>query len=190
MFEYIKGKLVELRGTCAIVETAPFAYRITLPVNACTSLSIGEDLLLYLSHVVREESEQLFGFPHKEERDFFELLCSVTGIGPKTALLSLGHLPLQDLKFVIASGNAKALSSIPGIGKKTAERLIVEMKDKLRPGLAHTPGDRSLLSDALAALKHLGYGEHSAVKALQTILSRSGTTPELSALITEALKLL
>lgn len=191
MIAQIRGTLLQILATDVIVEAAGIGYRIFIPVSAHAKLpSIGQMLLLHTSFIVREQSQALYGFLSAAERDFFEVLLGVSGIGPKTALSILGHLPLFDLQAAINNRNVLSLSKVPGIGKKTAERLIVEMRDKvsLMAVPQDSPATDGKVADAMNALVHLGYNQQTAKKALQKVLELHGEDLDLSALITAALK--
>ena len=142
-------------------------------------------------------TDGLSGFLNRKERDFFEKLSDVSGIGPKTALSLIGHMDSSALEEAISSANIFLLSKVPGIGKKTAERLIVELKDKIKTGFkgdlpsvngTEVKEEDNTVSDALNALMNLGYNTMQAQKAIKKALEHTGETPELSKLITTALK--
>jgi holliday junction DNA helicase RuvA len=199
MIEYIKGKLAEAFPSKAIVDVNGIGYRLFIPLNTFAKLpSIGQEVFFYVSSVIREDSHKNYGFLTVLERELFEKLTDVSGIGPKTALALLGHLELEDLHLAISQGNISLISKAPGIGKKTAERLIVELKDKLK---SFAPSGSSLVSalglddpkgvinDAISALVNLGYQPMHAHKAIKTVLSKSEKQEiELASLITAALR--
>jgi Holliday junction DNA helicase RuvA len=152
---------------------------------------------LYLSHIVKEDDEALYAFRGKEERDLFELLLTVSGIGPKTSLAIVGHIDIASFQRAIAASDTRLLAKIPGIGKKTAERLIIEMRDKFKSFAKHKPGlavpvefgtGDSLLSDALSALINLGYAPADAQKAIAAALEAKKDETDLGRLITAALQ--
>jgi holliday junction DNA helicase RuvA len=149
---------------------------------------IGHEFLLYLSHVVREDSETLYAFSHKEERDLFEILLSISGIGPKTSLSIIGHIEAAALKSAVASSDLRLLSQIPGIGKKTAERLVMELRDKLKTKQLLTSEQPSLTRDAIAVLTNLGYSPIDAQKAVQQVKNGEEDEQDLSKLIAAALR--
>jgi Holliday junction DNA helicase RuvA len=193
MYEYIKGTLTALCPEYATVENAFIGYKIYIPINLYTNeLKIGSEVLLYLSHIVREDSERLFGFSTKESRNFFEKLCSISGIGAKTALSLIGHMENRQLQVAIQTGNIKLLTHIPGIGKKTAERIVVELGDQIAKWTftqkSSKEGPTELFSDAFTALLNLGYNQPQAQKAVQKALDESETEFTLSRLITTALR--
>ncbi len=197
MFEYIKGTLTETSPTKVTLETHGVGYLLFIPLNNYGKLpKIGSQLILYVSTVIREDSHKNYGFLTAGQRDLFESLIEVSGIGPKTALALLGHMEINDLQFAIAQGNAPAICKIPGIGKKTAERLVIELQDKVKKFNDKSDSDHSLLSlggrgvisDAISALVNLGYNPVQAQKAIKTALGKSEEEPELAKLITSALR--
>ena len=182
MYEYIAGKLVEQTADSAIVDVQGIGYKILIPSNA-TLPQIGEKVHLFVAWVVREQSQTLFGFPEKEERELFELLITLSGVGPKTALNVLSHI--EDLAAVVEEKNAAALAKVPGIGKKTAERLLVDLKGRFK-----FSGKKSnhKLQDALNALLNLGYTPSAAQNAVTKAAEEVKDPTDLSSLITAALK--
>ena len=140
MFDYIKGALISLTPHQAVVDVGGIGYLLYTPLSAFSAMPpIGEKILFYISSVIREDSHKNFGFLTREERDLFEKISAVSGIGPKTALALIGHLDSLALESAITTANSHLLSKIPGIGKKTAERLIVELRDKVLKGLKKSP---------------------------------------------------
>lgn len=187
MFEFIRGKLIESTSDTAIIETSGgIGYRLLIPPHSPDHFPAqGTELLFYTSFVVREQSQTLYGFIDSKQRDLFELLIAISGVGPKIALALIGHTTISELHKSIQRDDTAPLCRVPGIGKKSASRILVEMRDKL-PQLftAHTPSD-----DAVSALIHLGYSRNAAVDAVEKALKRGkGKEIELSSLITEALK--
>ena len=195
MYEYVKGKLTKLKPNHAIVEIAGVGYTLDIPLNTYSTLSekLGENILLFTSFVVREDSQRLFGFHGETERDLFNQVKEVSGIGPKTALALIGHLDQIDLQIAITNSNVKLISKVPGIGKKTAERLIIEMRDKLtkKPLDSITlleAHQSNVANDALNALTHLGYNINQAQTAVKKALNSLPEKTPLPDLITHALK--
>jgi holliday junction DNA helicase RuvA len=192
MYEYIKGKLIEKDPTHAVIEANGIAYRVLIPLSTYSALPIQEtNLLLYTSFQVKEDSQALYGFSQKHERDLFETLITISGIGPKTGLALIGHLDFSTLQLAVANSNTNLLSKVPGIGKKTAERLVIEMRDKFKkiakdPSLL-TPAS-TLVSDAVNALIHLGYNAVQAQKAVQKVFDEKKEKVDLSSLISNALQ--
>lgn len=189
MYEYVNGLLQFIDDKIAIVDVQGIGYKLFVPSKLCEqSISLDKPTKFYVAHVVREDSESLFGFMTKEERDLFLKLSSVSGIGPKTALAILSHLDIDTFFNAITNHNALLLSKVPGIGKKTAERLILDMKDKI--GSISIPTKKALnpkANDALSALMNLGHDPRKAQKVVQSILSENADI-HLSDIIKEAMR--
>jgi len=135
MIAFIKGQLIECQLTLAILEVNGIGYEVHVPLTTVERLpSLGDAVKLFTHATYREDSQTLYGFIDRESRDFFRMIVDkVSGIGPKIALNLLGSLSLQTLKVSIASGDVAMLSKAQGLGKKTAERIVVELKDKVLP---------------------------------------------------------
>lgn len=199
MYEYLRGKLIEAGPQHAIVEVQGIGYKLLLPINAFSRMpENGHEVVLYTSYVIRDTSHALYGFLIRQERDLFELLTTVSGIGPKIGVSLLGHLEWADLVEAIRHAQISLLCRVPGIGKKTAERLILEIKDKL-PVYSpqecnakmneHALGlDTQKIRDAMSALINLGYSQAVAQRAIKQTLKEMDDTAELAALITSALQ--
>ncbi|MES2273708.1 MAG: Holliday junction branch migration protein RuvA [Chlamydiota bacterium] len=195
MYESIQGILKEKDPLKAVVVTGGIGYRLTIPLSTYTRLPNPETpLLLYLSQVVREDAHTLYAFLAREERDLFEVLIGISGIGPKTALAIIGHMEIGAFQKAIAAADTRLLGKIPGIGKKTAERLVIEMRDKFKTfgkkekggiPLSSTDG---ILGDAMNALLHLGYHPMEAQKAVHAAFAEKKDEGDLGKLITAALQ--
>ncbi len=195
MIAMIKGALIEKSEGEAVVMTAGgLGVRMMCSMNTLASLpASGEECTLFTHMSVREDAMELFGFLKREERDMFRRLISVSGIGPKSALGVLGSMPLSDLRLAILTGDAAALSRAPGIGKKTAQRISLELKDKLaQDALGGTAGmeefvisasadapAQDAVSEAMLALKSLGYTPQEAANALKGVKGQADTPDEL-----------
>lgn len=201
MYHYIKGKLTASTPLAVTVETGGIGYKISIPVSLYSQLPpIGSDILLHTSFVIRDNSQSLFGFLSLQERDLFEEIINVvTGFGPKMALNLIGHLPMDDLYLAIQNHDIIGICKVPGIGKKTAERLIIEMRDKVMKLMGgHAPSDfainvglsakKEMIADAMNALINLGYNASTAQKAVQKTLKELGENTNLPILITLSLK--
>jgi Holliday junction DNA helicase RuvA len=192
MITFLRGKLVEALPTQAIVEVNGVGYEVLIPLSSYDKLPApGQEIQLLTQLIVREDAHILYGFASGAERDLFRLLTNnVSGIGPKTALNILSGMNAVTFRGAVANGDVKALSQISGVGKKTAERIVVELRDKIgaagtleaasaRHGLA--PGDQKL-NDAILALMALGIKQleaHDAVRAAQAMLGASASVEEL-----------
>jgi|688.fasta_scaffold16531_2 Holliday junction DNA helicase RuvA len=199
MYAYIKGKLVYCSATSAIVEAGGIGYKIFTPVSLLNKLPLlGSEILLYVSFVVRELSHALYGFLSEEERDLFETLLSVSGIGPKTALSLIGHLSVQEFYQAIGLEDMTTIVKVPGIGKKTAERLVIELRDKLGNLIHASSTDPSfyqisdpkarVIGDAMSALISLGYNQNAAQKAIKKTMQDDPEVNSVADLITSALR--
>jgi len=191
MYEYVRGKLAASAPSKAIVDVGGIGFSVSIGLSTYSKLpQIGSEVFLYLSPVVREDAHLLYGFLTTEDRDFFEKLTQISGVGPKTALALLGHLDMADLQMAIFHGNAALLSKAPGIGKKIAERIVVEMKDKVKniPISSDPVGAKGIVADAISALVNLGYHPAEAQKAVKNVLSSHEKEPTLAQLISLALR--
>ncbi|MCL4406361.1 MAG: Holliday junction branch migration protein RuvA [Patescibacteria group bacterium] len=169
MIYSLKGKLTEKGPGYVVVETSGVGYKTFFPASSENKLpKLGEDIKLYTKLRVKDDGFDLYGFLYKEEREFFELLNTVSGVGPKTALGILNLASVGDLKFAIAEGNKDVLIKSIGIGKKTAERLITELKDKI---FVPESGKKSASwdEDVYQALLELGYKSKEAKEAVMKI---------------------
>lgn len=199
MYAFIRGALRFASLTSAIIESHGIGFQLFIPISAYAKLpALGEELLLHTSFIVREQSHSLYGFLTQSDRDLYEILLGITGVGPKTALALIGHLDPATLAKAVSNHDVSTISKVPGIGKKTAERLILEIKDKL-PAVsgcdaAHpqgfSPSDprAQQISDAMSALINLGYNQAIAQKAIKRSLQDLPDTVNLASLITVALK--
>jgi Holliday junction DNA helicase RuvA len=195
MYESIQGILKEKDPLKAIVVAGGIGYRLTIPLSTytrlpCTDISIH----LYLSQVVREDAHTLYAFLAREERDLFEVLIGISGIGPKTAIAIIGHIEIDAFQTAIGAADTRLLSKIPGIGKKTAERLVIEMRDKFK-ALGKKGGKAiplssqdGILGDATNALLHLGYHPTEAQRAVCAALAEKKEETDLGRLIAAALQ--
>ena len=201
MITSVSGILVSATPLSAVIETGGLGYEIHIPVTTAERLpQPGQAAKLHTLAVYREDSQTLYGFATIEERDFFRLLVEkVTGVGPKMALSVMSKLSLATLKSAISSGDVGLLAKCPGIGKKTAERLVIELRDKLNPAelgtivSGKTPGEPaaagpdSRVNDAVLALTALGYKATDADKAVRQAWIALGPTATTEALIKKAL---
>ena len=179
---YIKGILAEITEDAIIVENQGIGYEIAVPGQVFDYLpSVGEEVKIYTYHYVREDAILLYGFLTKEDVRIFKMLIGVSGIGPKGALAILSVLSTDDLRFAILGDDAKAIAKAPGVGAKTAQRVIIELKDKLsledafEQKLANQAQKAELnpavgvKNEAILALTSLGYSQSEALKVLQGI---------------------
>lgn len=185
MIVFLDGVLEEKEPTRVVVDVHGVGYEAAIPLSSYDRLPApGQRLRLLVVPVVREDAHLLFGFMTAEERDAFQLLTSVNGIGPKLGLAVLSGLSVRDLKAAVAAGDAQRLSGISGVGKKTAERIVLEMRDKLGKGelLASLAGGKpaspadAKLRDVFLALVSLGYKPADAQRMVQDVAG--GITPD------------
>ncbi|MBR3876847.1 MAG: Holliday junction branch migration protein RuvA [Bacteroidaceae bacterium] len=196
MIEYLKGEIAELTPATAIIECCGVGYEANITLNTYSALQGKKDTRLYIYEVIREDAHLLYGFSNKQERELFLQLISVSGIGGNTARTILSAFTVNELCEAIATGNEVAIKSVKGIGLKTAQRLIVDLKDKIKgigssSGTAVLPAtaDNDVMEGAVAALVMLGFPSTAANKAVQSIMkSEPGMTIE--QVIKQALKLL
>jgi Holliday junction DNA helicase RuvA len=195
MIAHLTGTLEHIDQRHVVVEVNSIGYHVNVPAAVIARLpKVGEKVKLYTIQIVREDDISLYGFLHKEERALFALLLSVSGIGPKMAMALISGFPLDRLVAAIAQGDVTLLSSISGVGKKTAERLVLELKEKIGRAYAITPaemaagikGENALVSDAISALIALGYSPRDAREAILRL--DTGKLPSVEAVIKEALK--
>ncbi|WP_372751655.1 Holliday junction branch migration protein RuvA [Labilibaculum sp.] len=188
MFEYIKGIVVDLTPTSVVVETSGMGYFLNISLNTYSQLSGHNEAQLYLHQVVREDAHLLFGFINANERGLFRHLISVSGVGANTARMMLSSLTTSEIQSAIVSSNVKVLQSIKGIGAKTAQRIIIELKDKL--GKETDISEFSLeennttKEEALSALVMLGFSKNSVLKIINKIY-----TANLNASVEDLIKL-
>ena len=194
MYAFLRGKLAVVESGSVLVETGGIGYRVHVPLSLLSRLpSPGEELLLHTHLLVREDALQLYGFSSKEERDFFLKLLNVTGVGPRGALAVLSIYPPPELIRVITVEDLVALTRVPGVGKKTAGRIVLELKDKLPAGLSVDPGGETaggVEADAVAALETLGYSPPEALKAVKRAAGRFTEAPPASELVKASLAIL
>lgn len=200
MITSVAGNLVSATPLTAVIEAGGLGYELHIPVTTAERLPApGKPVKLHTLAVYREDSATLYGFASEEERDFFRLLVEkVTGVGPKMALSVLSKLSLATLKGAIIAGDVGLLAKCPGIGKKTAERLVIELRDKLNPADlgqvapspapgAPVPGGENKIRDAVLALTALGYKAADADKAVRQAWVALGASASTEALIKKAL---
>jgi holliday junction DNA helicase RuvA len=192
MITFLHGQLVEALPTQATVDVQGVGYEVLIPLSSYTKLpAIGSDVKLLTHDAVREDAHTLYGFVTSAERDLFRLLINtVSGIGPKIALSILSGMNVTALRGAVANGDVKALSQISGVGKKTAERIVVELRDKIGPAGAWeaVSAARGLsvadqkLNDAVLALLALGFKQveaHDTVRGAQALLGEQATVEDL-----------
>jgi len=196
MITFIQGILIDKTPARAVINVGGIGYEVFIPLSSFDRLPPPDaEVKLLTYHHVREDAQTLFGFVSEAERVMFDRLLDVSGIGPKLALAVLSGLSVRDIKTAIVGGDSKRLSSISGIGKKTAERIVVELKDKISAGEAleaiagedeSMPGDHRL-RDTVLALISLGYKQIDALKMARTAAEHAGPDAGVEDLIRRAL---
>lgn len=173
MIGYLTGKIISAKPTQILLDVNGVGYDIRISINTFERISGKEKVSLYIHTNVKEDSITLFGFYSEAEKEMFELLISISGVGPKSALSLLSGISTDDLKQAIITSNVERMVAVPGIGRKTAERLILELKNKVRDikeeGISSTKP--SMQKEAISALTTLGYNLSSSEKAVHKILS-------------------
>ncbi|EDT72794.1 Holliday junction branch migration protein RuvA [Clostridium perfringens] len=199
MYEYIRGQFQGISKDYVVIELNNIGYKIFTSGNTMSNMpKVGEEVLLYLEQIVREDFIGLYGFTTREELEMFKLLLSINGVGAKAALSLLSISTVNNLKYAIMMGDEKHITRAPGIGKKTAQRIILELKDKLKPdeltseegqlieGINDNSDYSFNINETLSALMALGYTEKEAQKALEKV----DKTLSIENMIKESLKLL
>ena len=197
MISYLTGNIVEKSPTRLLLDVNGIGYDIQVTINCSKQVgSIGDNITILTYLHVREDNLQLFGFESKQERELFLQLISTPGIGPKKALVILSGSNVDDLQRYIIEENLTALTSLSGVGRRTAQRLIVDLKEKLTPTSADeqifpsgiVQEKRNLIEEALLALMSLGYNKNTAYRAIQAILDQESNKIGLEDLIKRALR--
>ena len=197
MIAYIKGILAEKSPSLAIVEAAGVGYEMQIPISTYDRLpKMGAEVKLFAFHSVREDDESLYGFATLAERELFTKLTAVSGVGPKIALSILSGASLSELSLAIASSDAKRISAIKGVGKKTAEKICIELKDKINAfeamSLASSKNgqkeDKAFLLDARKALSALGFSDEIASSMVSKTISKHPEATTTEEIIRLALK--
>ena len=193
MYAYITGKVAEKSPTYVVLDNQGIGYLINITLNTFTAIGEKEDVRLFTHEQILEDAHNLFGFFTAKERDLFELLISVSGVGCNTARLILSSLTVSELSNAIASDDVKTIQAVKGIGAKTAQRIVIDLKDKLKkndfPTEIFTVADNTIKTEALSALTILGFGKSAVDKALDRLLKQMPDA-NVETLIKEALKVL
>lgn len=194
MYSFIEGKIASINPATAVIACQGIGYNIHISLNTFTKIKDAETCKLYTHLIVREDALQLYGFAEMIERNVFQQLISVSGIGPNTARLILSSLSASEVADAIATENVKLLQSIKGIGSKSASRMIIDLKDKILKEIpageilpiSHNTGKQ----EALSALIMLGFNKVQADKALEQVIRQEGNALAVDKMIKSALKIL
>lgn len=187
MIEYIKGELTELTPAYATVEAAGVGYGLNISLNTFTAIQTKKEVKLYVYEAIREDAHVLYGFYNKKEREMFELLITVSGVGTNTARMMLSGMSVAELCNAISTGNAKLIQSVKGVGKMTAQRIIVDLRDKIvalgiadeipAGGSVAAPVNNAVRDEAVAALTMLGFSPAPTQKVVVQILQQQPELP-------------
>jgi len=187
MIEYIRGELTELTPAMAVIEAGGVGYGMNISLNTYSACQGKKEVKLYVYEAIREDAHVLFGFYNKKEREMFLLLITVSGVGANTARMMLSSMTVSELCSAISTGNARLIQSIKGIGKMTAQRIIVDLRDKIvalgiadeipAGGSVSAPVDTAVRDEAVAALTMLGFSPAPTQKVVIQILQAQPTLP-------------
>lgn len=181
MFAFVKGEVADLMEGIVIVENNGIGYEILVPSDVVSEVTIGMEVKLHTYFHVKEDAMTLFGFLSREDLNIFKKLITVNSVGPKSALAIMSTLTTSDLIMAIISGDSKAISKAPGVGSKSAQKIILELKDKFdnedilgtaagfSDGGAQASANNSAVNDAVETLVALGYGKSQALKAVSSV---------------------
>lgn len=192
MIAHLNGKLVEIYPSHAIVECNGVGYWVNISLNSYSKLEKEENVKIYTQFIVREDAQILYGFHSKQEREVFQKLISVNGVGPASAMMMVSSLEIEEIVEAIENADVKKLQSVKGIGAKTAQRIIIDLKDKLNNDLfnfnnnSHNSKNKSKF-EALSALDVLGIPRKTAEKVLE-VVSKDYPDAEADVLVKETLK--
>ena len=204
MIEYIKGELTELNPTMAVVEAAGVGYALNISLNTFSAIQGKEQVKFFVHEAImtggRDDSYTLYGFSTKQEREFYRLLITVSGVGSNTARMILSAMSPAELSNAIASGDERLLKGVKGIGLKTAQRIIVDLRDKMggdlfagaTPGVASMPAasiNRQTHDEAMAALTMLGFSPAPTAKVVNALLQEHPDMP-VEQVVKQALKMI
>ena len=197
MIDYIKGSIVELNPAYTVIDNQGIGYMMNITLTTFDVLSktgAGNYTLLYAYEVIREDAHTLYGFASKAEREAFLLLISVSGVGPNTARMVLSSMSVDEFQQAIAGNNVAMFKSVKGVGGKTAQRIIVDLKDKIKPTgntllLEKGQADGEVYDEALAALVMLGFTQQASNKVLKSLFAKNPTL-SVEGAIKQALKMM
>ncbi len=192
MLDYIRGRVVSKSPTRLILEVAGIGYLLHIPLSTFEQTPNHGEFIILTQLFIREDQIKMYGFATVEERDLFQMLLSVAGIGPNTAIAILSGSTVNDIKHAVINEDSRALEKIKGVGKKTAERIILELKNIIKQITTSMPtdtdvGQKAFISDAVMALISLGYGRSVAENAVREAARKLQTIDNIEVLVREAL---
>jgi Holliday junction DNA helicase RuvA len=194
MIHYLNGKITEINPTYAVVECSGVGYFVSISLNTYEKIQKQEQVKLLTHYIVREDGHFLFGFATEDERFIFRLLLSVSGVGANTARMLLSAMTPGEVVEAISSGNTGRLQQVKGIGLKTAERVIVDLRDKIDKGSVVSgnisPVHNTIRQETLLALTQLGFARQTAEKAIEKVIQQAGDIETVEDMIRRALKFL
>jgi len=195
MIAYLKGSFTEIEPTHVVIDVQGVGYHVNITLTTFGEIKDKKSGLLHTHFHVKEDSQTLYGFTSKAERGMFNALLSISGVGPSTAIMVLSSLDVSELRNAILNGDVRTIQGVKGIGAKTAQRIILELRDKLAKSDDLIPepqltshSHNTLKNEALSALMTLGINKNAAEKSVDAILKKSGNTITLEELIKLALK--
>ncbi len=192
MYEFIEGEIIEKSPAQLVIMTGSVAYQVHISVNTFSKIGDNRTARIFLHHLVREDAQLFYGFAEKEEREMFRLLISVSGVGANTARLILSSMTALEVKKSILGGNVAALQNIKGIGAKSAQRIIVDLRDKVGKASESDelfqPRDNTVKEEALSALVALGFPRKTVEKSIYKIMA--GGKMSVEEVVKAALKLM
>ncbi len=193
MLDYVRGMVVSKAPTRIVLEVSNIGYLLHIPLSTFEKIPDQGEVTLRTQLFIRDDQVKVFGFFTEEERCLFQLLLSVTGIGPNTAIAILSGSSVDDIKRSVIMEDAKALEKIKGVGKKTSERIVLELKERIKEIATTLPSgldsqQKTTVSDAIMALISLGYGRAVAEKAVSEAAKKLQTVDNIEVLVREALK--
>lgn len=194
MIHYLNGKITEINPTYAVVECSGVGYFVSISLNTYEKIQKQEHVKLLTHYIVREDGHFLFGFASEDERFIFRLLLGVSGVGANTARMLLSAMSPGEVVEAITTGNTGRLQKVKGIGLKTAERVIVDLRDKIDKGSVVSgnvsPLHNTIKQETLSALTQLGFARQTAEKAIEKVIQQSGDIETVEDMIRRALKFL
>lgn len=194
MIDYIKGKIAEITPTEVVIENGNIGYIASISLQTYSDLERKGEAKVYMHHILREDEELYYGFSTKDERELFRLLISVSGVGAATARMMLSSLTCEEIRAAILADDVRKIQSVKGIGTKSAQRVIVDLKDKISKAAgadssAIFSAQSAVADEAATALVMLGFSKAAVSKAISAVLKNDPTAP-VESIIKQSLKLL